>query len=124
MLVAQIRVAHCTPKSHPCPKCGKRGRRKRVLHRRIRSLAYRQEAYVDVSYAEITANPMAAIERVYAAAGITLTAEARAAMLEWEARNPQGKSGEHRYSVEQAGFSENEIRAAYAEYMERFKAFL
>ena len=55
MLVPQIRVARCTPKSHPCPKCGKRGRRKRTLHRRIRSLAHKQEAYVDVYYAEYKA---------------------------------------------------------------------
>ena len=55
MLVPQVRVARCTPKTHACPKCGKRGRRKRVLHRRIRSLAYKQEAYVDVYYAEYKA---------------------------------------------------------------------
>lgn len=52
MLVPQIRIARCTPKTHACPKCGKRGRRKRTFHRRIRSLAYRQEAWVDVHYAE------------------------------------------------------------------------
>jgi hypothetical protein len=52
MLVPTIPVVRCAPKTHPCPKCGKRGRRKRHLHRRIRSLAYRQEAYVDVHYAE------------------------------------------------------------------------
>ena len=52
MLVPVVRVARCAPKSHPCPDCGKRGRRKRPLHRRIRSLAYRQVAYLDVHYAE------------------------------------------------------------------------
>ena len=52
MLVPKVRVARCTPKTHACPKCGKRGRRKRTFHRRIRSLAYRQEAWVDVHYAE------------------------------------------------------------------------
>src|SRR3954467_8914794 len=51
MLVPNVRVVRCAPKTHPCPHCGKRGRRKRVLHRRIRSLAYRQEAYVDVHHA-------------------------------------------------------------------------
>jgi Transposase len=40
------------PKTHPCPACGKRGRRKRFLQRRIRSLAYRQEAWLLVRYAE------------------------------------------------------------------------
>jgi hypothetical protein len=45
----------CAPKSHPCPDCGKPGHRKRHLHRRIRSLAYRQEAWLDVHYAEYQA---------------------------------------------------------------------
>jgi Transposase len=52
MLAPRVRVVRCAPKTHPCPTCGKRGRRKRHLRRRIRSLAYRQEAFLDVRYAE------------------------------------------------------------------------
>lgn len=52
MLVPRVRVVRCAPKTHPCPQCGKRGHRQRTLCRRIRSLAYRQEAYLDVYYAE------------------------------------------------------------------------
>lgn len=52
MIVPNRRVVRCAPKSHPCPHCGKRGRRKRHLFRRIRSLAYQQEAWLDVHYAE------------------------------------------------------------------------
>jgi hypothetical protein len=52
MLVPTVRLVRCAPKSHPCPHCGKCGRRKRHLHRRIRSLAYRQVAFLDVHYAE------------------------------------------------------------------------
>src|SRR4051812_7066193 len=55
MLVPQIRVVRCAAVTHPCPTCGKPGRRKRPLHRRIRSLAYRQVAYLDVHYAEYQA---------------------------------------------------------------------
>jgi hypothetical protein len=55
MLVPKVRVVRCAPKTHPCPNCGKRGHRQRTLHRRIRSLAYRQEAYLDVYYAEYEA---------------------------------------------------------------------
>jgi hypothetical protein len=55
MLVPPVRVVRCAPKSHPCPGCGKHGRRKRRLHRRIHSLAYRQVAYLDVHYAEYQA---------------------------------------------------------------------
>jgi hypothetical protein len=50
-----VRVVRCAGKTQPCPHCGKRGHRKRPLYRRIRSLAYRQEAYVDVHYAEYQA---------------------------------------------------------------------
>src|SRR5262245_11539686 len=52
MLAPRVRVVRCAPKTHPCPTCGKRGRRKRTLRRRIRSLAYRQEADLDVHSAE------------------------------------------------------------------------
>jgi Transposase len=52
MLVPNIPVVRCAPKTHACPHCGKHGRRKRHLHRRIRSLAYRQEAWIHVHYAE------------------------------------------------------------------------
>jgi hypothetical protein len=52
MLAPRVRVVRCAPKTHPCPTCGKRGRRKRHLRRRIRSLAYRQDAFLDVHYAE------------------------------------------------------------------------
>ena len=55
MILPQVRVVRCAPKSHPCPHCGQHGRRKRPLHRRIRSLAYRQVAYLDVHYAEYQA---------------------------------------------------------------------
>ena len=55
MLVPRVRAARCTPKTHPCPHCGKRGPRQRTLHRRIRSLAYRQVAYLHVFYAEYKA---------------------------------------------------------------------
>jgi hypothetical protein len=55
MLVPQVRVVRCAPRKHPCPRCGRHGRRKRPLFRRIRSLAYRQVAYLDVHYAEYQA---------------------------------------------------------------------
>ncbi len=45
----------CAPKTYPCPDCGRRGRRKRRLRRRVRSLAYQQAAWLDVTYAEYRA---------------------------------------------------------------------
>src|SRR5271154_6802070 len=55
MILPLMRVVRCAPMNPPCPRCGTPGRRKRPLHRRIRSLAYRQVAYLDVYYAEYQA---------------------------------------------------------------------
>jgi hypothetical protein len=55
MLVPEVRVVCCAPKTHPCPHCGKPARRVRRLRRKVRSLAYRREAWLDVRYAEYKA---------------------------------------------------------------------
>jgi transposase-like protein len=46
---------HCAPKKAPCPNCGKRGRRKRTLSRRVRTIAYKAVAFLDVTYGEYAA---------------------------------------------------------------------
>jgi len=51
------RAVRCAPKAHPCPACGRAARRQRLLRRRLRSLAYRQEAYLDIHYAEYRCRP-------------------------------------------------------------------
>jgi Transposase len=56
MLVAElVRRIRRAPKRAPCPTCGRRGRRKRILCRRLRTLAYRRVAWLEVTYAEYRA---------------------------------------------------------------------
>jgi Transposase len=50
--VTRIRRA---PKRAPCPSCGQLGRRKRILHRRLRTLLYHAVAWLEVTYAEYRA---------------------------------------------------------------------
>src|SRR3954447_16598216 len=45
----------CAPKKAPCPKCGKRGRRKRTLTRIVRTVAYKQIAVLEITYGEYAA---------------------------------------------------------------------
>ncbi len=52
MLTPLVRTVHCAPKRYPCPHCDKKGIRVRHLHRRVRTLAYRRLAWLDVHYAE------------------------------------------------------------------------
>jgi Transposase len=45
----------CAPKKAPCPKCGKRGHRKRTLTRTVRTVAYKAVAVLEVTYGEYAA---------------------------------------------------------------------
>jgi hypothetical protein len=52
MLAETITRLRRAPKRAPCPTCGRLGRRKRLLHRRLRTLAYHAVAWLEVTYAE------------------------------------------------------------------------
>src|SRR5215207_4138671 len=46
---------HCAPKKAPCPTCGTRGRRKRTVTRRVRTVAYKAVAYLEITCGEYPA---------------------------------------------------------------------
>jgi len=46
---------NCARKKAPCPQCGKMARRKRVLQRQVRTIAYQKIAYLDITYGEYAA---------------------------------------------------------------------
>jgi hypothetical protein len=47
---------HCAPKKAPCPTCGQPGRRQRILPpRRVRTVAYRAIAYLEITCGEYRA---------------------------------------------------------------------
>lgn len=45
----------CAPKKAPCPHCGKLAKRKKILHREVRTLAYKTIAVLEITYAEYEA---------------------------------------------------------------------
>ena len=45
----------CAPKKAPCPHCGRLGRRKRILTREVRTLAYKTITILNVTYGEYAA---------------------------------------------------------------------
>ena len=80
--------------------------------------------FVDAPYREITGDMIGLCERVCAAAGLELDAESRAAMEAWEAENPQNKHGKHSYELSTVGLTEEQVRAEFGEYLERYGALL
>ena len=72
--------------------------------------------FVDVRFADLVAEPLAVVRRIYEAAGLAPSAEAEAAMRAWLAANPRGKHGAHSYRLEDFGLDPAERRRALAFY--------
>jgi hypothetical protein len=74
----------------------------------------------DCMYDELFADPLGMVKRVYAKFELTLTPEAEQRMRAYLQNNRQGKYGRHRYSLEEYGFTAENVHERYHEYMERF----
>src|SRR5512135_3343957 len=46
----------CAPSKAPCPRCGKLGHRKAMHNRQVRTIAYKQVVFLDVTYGEYRAH--------------------------------------------------------------------
>jgi hypothetical protein len=42
----------CAPSQAPCPQCGKRARRKQILRRQVRTIAYKEIVFLEITYGE------------------------------------------------------------------------
>lgn len=76
--------------------------------------------FIDVRHAEFNSGPFEVVARIYARLGRELSAEARAEMELWHARNRKGAHGEHRYTPEEFGLNAQEIRDAFRSYADAF----
>jgi hypothetical protein len=65
-------------------------------------------------------DPIPAIREIYRRADYELAPESLALMVQYEADNEQGKHGAHKYSLEEFGVTERNIRQYFGEYIERF----
>jgi hypothetical protein len=89
-----------------------------------RGLDVREKAdparFFDVPYAELTSDPLACAERIYAHFALPLPAVTRDAIRAFAAENPEGKHGKHEYELAQYGLDEERVRARFAGYVARF----
>jgi hypothetical protein len=82
-----------------------------------------EDRFVDVGQPELQADPLGVAERIYCFAGLELTDELRTAMAEWSNANQAGSRGEHRYRAEEFGLTDDQIREAFADYLDRFGGY-
>ena len=112
--------AQRTPDSRPGPAFG-RQQLEHWAEAVRRALAAREllgeDRFVDVTQAELEADPVGVAERAIGGTVDGAVADARTA---WAAANRRGSRGAHRYSLEEYGLTEEDVTTAFAPYLERF----
>jgi hypothetical protein len=83
-----------------------------------------EERFLDVQQRELDADPMGALQRVYAFLGLELRPQVVQALREWQAANRSGAHGTHRYTAEQFGLSTAQLRSDYDFYIRHFDVAL
>lgn len=78
------------------------------------------EQVLDVIHSDFHQRPMATVERIYHFIGEPLTADARQKMEQRIAEDPERQHGVHRYDLRNFGMSAADIRAQFADYLQRF----
>jgi len=80
--------------------------------------------FMDVSYQDVTSNPLQVVSDIYQHHEIDFTAEAKAAMNSWLGNYSQqsvtSKYGKHSYTPEQYGLTEELIHKTFAQYIEKY----
>lgn len=78
------------------------------------------ECFFDIAYADLTAEPLVAVERLYEFLGWPLTSVARDSMQRFLSANPRHKHGTHRYGLADFGLDRAIETRRFARYCERF----
>lgn len=79
---------------------------------------------LDLSFREIAEQGVATARKVYDFVGLPFTAQHERNILQWERDNPKDMYGKINHAAAAIGSSEEEIKAAFAAYRERFAAFI
>lgn len=88
-----------------------------------RSIAVREQypqQFIDVLYGDTAQNPMATVQRVYDQLGLALDANSRAAMEAWLAENRREDRDPHHYTLEQFGFTRDQLARDFSDYRQQF----
>ena len=87
---------------------------------RDRAALGREERFFDLHFREVLADPVGAVERALRQFGLPLSDAGRAAMRAWTLAHPQGRHGQHGYSLEGYGLDARAMSESFREYRERF----
>src|SRR5439155_26807989 len=76
----------------------------RALERAIAARAVHEDRFLDIHYADLVADPMAQVRRIYAHAGVELTADAEPRMRQWAVENERERRPVHADTLDEFGY--------------------
>ena len=71
----------------------------------------------DLYYDDLVADPLAQMKKIYAWLGDPWTDATEPGMRAWLEHNPQGRYGQHRYSLSQWGFTRQALEPYFSDYL-------
>ena len=78
--------------------------------------------FYDLPFDRFVRDPVAAIRDIHDHFGLDYTDEADAAIRRFREDNPKGKHGTHRYTLDEYGLDEDEVRERFQRYTDAFAA--
>jgi hypothetical protein len=84
--------------------------------------AHTARPWIDVAFTDFVAEPLAETQRIYDAAGFTMTPIARDRMRQWVQENPRDKRGRHVHDLAPFGLDVDRVREQFTDYYEAFSA--
>ncbi len=79
------------------------------------------DSFFDLSYADLVADPIDAVARIYQWLGARLDPVAEASMRRWLAENPSDRHGTHDYDAGFFDLPRDRVRDRFAAYLDRFE---
>jgi len=76
--------------------------------------------FFDLHFRDYVADPVGSVKSIYRRFGVELTEQAQSRLDRWQAENPRGKHGAHRYSIGEFGITEEAVAERFAAYVEHF----
>jgi len=76
--------------------------------------------FFDVQFEDIISNPIRIIEDLYEHFGFEFSDEVRQSMQKYLDKRPRDKHGEHQYTLEKFGISEQQHGSLFTDYSNRF----
>jgi hypothetical protein len=77
-------------------------------------------AFLDIAYSDLVADPLKQVRRIYDHIGLSLSADTEREMNRWRTQNRQHKHGVHRYHLEDFGLDRTLLAREFAPYCDRF----